>query len=175
MLQNTVPVLRFASNADIPKLSLFAKSTFIKAYQNQIDPEALNRFTRIHFSHEKMEKEMESRDMFFLMASYNSTIIGYSKFFEQTFINEDEQYDAYFIEKLYIHPELKSQGLGKLLLQEITNFSKKKEKKCVWLKVWERNLKAQSFYRKQGFQKASEKPFQMEWLTFNDYVLYKLI
>ena len=164
-------VLRLASESDIPKLIQFAKSTFIFAYREDIDPEVLQIFTKKHFQNEKVKQEILSKVVRFLLLEKNSEIYGYAKILNQPVPSEEKSDPAIFIEKIYVKAGLKGKGLGTILLNEILSLAHEEDKTYIWLKVWEKNTEAQKFYHRHNFQKTGEMPFQMEWLEFNDYIL----
>lgn len=55
--------------------------------------------------------------------------------------------DGRFVEQLYVHVEYQQQGIGSRLLNE----AKEVSPNCVELATFQRNIGAQSFYRKHGF------------------------
>ena len=56
------------------------------------------------------------------------------------------------LKRMYLNPQYRGKGLGKMLIEKALAFAKDKHYKKVVLDTWERLESAQSLYRKYGFK-----------------------
>ena len=80
---------------------------------------------------------------------------------------------GYLNQRIYILKEYQSRGLGKKLFEFSLEKAKEKNVEWVWLGVWEKNYKAQNFYKKFGFEKFSEHIFEVGDKKDCDWLLRK--
>lgn len=95
---------------------------------------------------------------------YASKLINYAEIFFAKLDNKivglvaiyanDMKTKVAHIPLVVIAKNVQRKGVGKVLLQEAINFSKKQDMKSIWLFVHEDNLAAISFYNYFGFQYA---------------------
>ena len=63
--------------------------------------------------------------------------------------------------RLYVAQEWLGRGVGEALMRACLDEAQRKGCKTIWLGVWERNIRAQAFYRKWNFQAVGEHVFQL--------------
>jgi ribosomal protein S18 acetylase RimI-like enzyme len=74
------------------------------------------------------------------------------------------------IERIYSIREMIGKGVGKKLMEKCLAIAREKNKKEIWLGVWEFNYPAIEFYKRWGFEKFGEHHFpvgldpQTDWL-----------
>jgi ribosomal protein S18 acetylase RimI-like enzyme len=96
--------------------------------------------------------------------------VGYFKLNVLSAQTDVKRDDSIELERIYVLKEYQSLGLGKQFLQYIKNKSQEKNKKLLWLGVWEENTRAIQFYQQHGFQKFDTHPYfigsdeQTDWL-----------
>ena len=81
--------------------------------------------------------------------------------------------EALEVEKIYIKKDFLYKGLGKELMTFAIKRAKQQAKQFIWLGVWEHNFPALTFYKKMGFEKFSEHPFNMGGDIQTDFLLKK--
>jgi len=81
---------------------------------------------------------------------YDEKPVGFAKIRTNAGIH-GLQKDAVELEKIYVLPEFKGKGLGKVALGEIVKSLKKQNIKTLFLCVIDTNTIAISFYKKPGF------------------------
>lgn len=83
-----------------------------------------------------------------LIAEYNNQVAGYALFFHNfsTFVGKPGLY----LEDLYVKPELRSKGIGKILLEEIISIAKERNCGRVEWSVLDWNTSAIEFYKSRG-------------------------
>ncbi|MDZ7650391.1 MAG: GNAT family N-acetyltransferase [Cytophagales bacterium] len=78
--------------------------------------------------------------------------------------------NALELQRLYVLTLAQGKSVGKLLMDMAMQYAIQKKYDWIWLGVWERNFKAQEFYKRWGFEKFSEHTFwmgddpQVDWL-----------
>ena len=83
--------------------------------------------------------------------------------------------NALEVEKIYILKDFLSQGLGKELISFAIERANKKDKKYLWLGVWEHNFPALGFYQKMGFKQFGEHDFNMGGDIQKDLLLKRVL
>src|ERR1700687_3149133 len=63
--------------------------------------------------------------------------------------------------RLYVSRESLGSGVGVALMQASIHEAKQRGHETLWLGVWERNIRAQAFYRKWNFQEVGTHVFQL--------------
>ena len=115
----------------------------------------------------------KSKCSFFLLD--NEEIVGYLKLNIDDAQTEDIAENAVEIERIYIRSDRKRKGYGTIFIEKAEQFAKEKNKKVIWLGVWEENLSALSFYKKKGFIQISSHSFFMGDDEQTDLIMTKTI
>jgi len=55
------------------------------------------------------------------------------------------------IHELFVHPSYRGRGIGRMLVEKVTDYAKEKKRGIMGLWVGVKNLPAKEFYRKLGF------------------------
>jgi ribosomal protein S18 acetylase RimI-like enzyme len=63
--------------------------------------------------------------------------------------------------RIYVDQALIGRGVGAVLMQASLDEARRMGCDAMWLGVWERNERAQAFYRRWGFEVAGTQPFQL--------------
>jgi diamine N-acetyltransferase len=79
------------------------------------------------------------------------------------------------IERIYIKKEFQKHGLGKLLFNKAMEIAGKRNKKKIWLGVWEKNENAIAFYQKMGFVQTGTHSFYMGEEEQIDFIMTKTL
>ena len=78
----------------------------------------------------------------------------------------------HLIERIYI--EIKH-GLGKYMLNKAMEVAMERNKRKVWLGVWEKNENAIAFYKKMGFVQTEAHSFYMGDEEQTDFIMTKTL
>ena len=121
---------------------------------------------------EQIQKDLadpESETYFVL--DHNQEICGFLKFNWGKAQTEPVEMDnAFEIQRIYVKKEHHGKGYGKEMFTFALKEAQKRGFDWVWLGVWERNFKAQNFYKQFGFERFSEHHFitgeavDIDWL-----------
>ena len=158
---------------DLPELCAFSKEVFYESFRDACSPEDMEAFLRDRYSAGRIRDELLNPDSTFCFLYLNGCLSGYIKINEapaQTDIHDDS---ALELERIYVSGKAQGKGCGSYLLEQVTGTAKQKGKEYIWLGVWEKNLKALSFYRKHGFREIGTHTFMIGADAQTDYIMRK--
>lgn len=114
-----------------------------------------------NFSIEKLTDELNNKNSEFYFAKLENTVIGYLKLNFGESQTELKDNKALEIERIYVPKEFHGQSVGQILYEKAIQVAKQKDVDYVWLGVWEENLRALSFYKKNGFTEFDKHIFKL--------------
>ena len=79
-------------------------------------------------------------------------MVGYIKLNTQAAQTEAVDSNALEIERIYVVKEQQGKSIGQVLLQKALSIAKELQSNCVWLGVWDQNIRAIRFYERWGFK-----------------------
>ena len=155
----------------IQKISL---ETFINNYQNKNlhNLESFNKYLEDKFNNQIIKQELlnPNRVFYFLFENENE-LLGYLKLNEFDAQSEPMDDDYLEIERIYILKKFQGNGFGKMMIDFAKEKAIEKQKKKIWLGVWEENPKAIGFYNKVGFEKTGTHKFMLGEEEQVDYIM----
>ncbi len=151
--------LKPCSATEVSLLRELSETTFLETFAWCNTQKDMAEYLSQAYNEEKLLRELSDSAVSFFLIYVEGRAAGYIKVNEtpsQTDIGDSESLE---IERLYVLGEFQGAGLGKRLMAHALAFAKKRNKKYVWLGVWEHNEKAKRFYAKMGFYKIGAHPF----------------
>lgn len=143
--------VRRVTREDLAELQKISKQTFYETFSPHNTTENMQRYLEGSFSGEKLSCEINNNESEFYFATIDKTIVGYLKLNSGKAQTELQDNRALEIERIYVVKEFYGKNVGRLLLEKALNIAKEKNADYIWLGVWEKNLRALNFYRKNGF------------------------
>jgi ribosomal protein S18 acetylase RimI-like enzyme len=113
------------------------------------------------FSMIKLKAELEDNNSEFYFAELNNNIIGYLKLNWGESQTEIQDENTLEIERIYVLKDVYGKNIGQLLFQKAMDIAVQKKVNYVWLGVWEENLRAINFYKKNGFSEFNKHIFRL--------------
>ena len=165
--------LRYATLADATLVADISRQTFYDTFAPDNTKEDMEKFLSEQFTRGRLMLEVGAPGNTFLLAHADGAVAGYVKLRTGKEPAELKPKSAMEIARLYVLKEFIGQGVGAKLMQASLDFSKQKEKKIVWLGVWEKNHRAIEFYTRWGFHKFSECDFQLGEDVQRDWLMKK--
>ncbi|OCB73845.1 N-acetyltransferase [Flavobacterium piscis] len=156
----TIQIKEISLN-DIDQLQKIGRQTFQETFSESNSEENMKNYLEEGFSSEKLTKELTNKDSQFYFATLENEVIGYLKvnFGEsQTELKGEKSLE---IERIYVSKEFHGKKVGQLLYEKAIQVAKDKNVDYVWLGVWEENLRAISFYTKNGFIEFDKHIFKL--------------
>ncbi|MCC6290150.1 MAG: GNAT family N-acetyltransferase [Chitinophagaceae bacterium] len=145
----------------IEALQNVGKQTFSETFSSTNAEEDMKRYLDENFSLAKLTEELNNKESLFYFATINEKVIGYLKLNFGTAQTELKDNTAVEIERIYVLKAFQGKKVGQLLYQKAIQFAKQRNAAYVWLGVWEDNIKAIHFYRKNGFVEFSKHIFRL--------------
>lgn len=146
---------------DIDELQKVGRQTFYETFASENSEENMNEYLASGFSLEKLSSELLDPNSEFYFAKKNSKVIGYLKLNLGESQTELKDSKATEIERIYVLKEMQGQSVGQKLFTVALAVAQENNSAYVWLGVWEKNLKAISFYKKNGFQEFDKHIFKL--------------
>jgi ribosomal protein S18 acetylase RimI-like enzyme len=146
---------------DIDQLQKIGRQTFYETFSAENTEENMKKYLEEGLSAEKLTAELNDKNAEFYFATLGSNVIGYLKVNfgpSQTELKDDK---ALEVERIYVPKEFHGKKVGQLLYEKAIQVAKQKNADYVWLGVWEKNLRAMNFYKKNGFVEFDKHIFKL--------------
>ena len=149
------------SQADISQLQAIGRQTFLETFADQNTPEDMQKYLDNSFNPDKLSSELSDPDSELYFASADNNVIGYLKVNfgqAQTELKDNRSVE---IERIYVLKEYHGKKVGQILYDKALEIARQRNAEYVWLGVWEENLRAISFYKKNGFVEFDKHIFKL--------------
>ncbi|HEY3389899.1 MAG TPA: GNAT family N-acetyltransferase [Prolixibacteraceae bacterium] len=146
---------------NIDQLQKISRQTFHETFSAVNTEENMTKYLEEEFSVEKLTTELKDRNSEFYFATLDNKVIGYLKLNfgqSQTELQDDK---ALEIERIYVSKQFHGENVGQLLYSKAIQIARQKKAEYIWLGVWEENLRAINFYRKNGFIEFDKHVFKL--------------
>lgn len=154
--------LEKATLSKIETLQQICISAYTKNFANHWEGNGLDLYLENQFNTQRLTKDLNSPNIGYYFINKGEKSVGFVKLnFKANLVGFDDQTTCE-LEKIYVLPAMKGQGLGKLALQRIIEQCKKEEKETLFLCVIDTNHAAIVFYEKMGFQFHSKTTLEVE-------------
>jgi len=153
--------LRRVMPNDIGQLQEIGRQTFYETFSAENTEENMRKYLEEGFSLEKLRVELQDQYVEFYFATHDDHVIGYLKLNFGPSQTELQEENALEIERIYVLKVFQGKNVGKLLYDKAIQVARAKNASYVWLGVWEENLRAISFYKKNGFVEFDKHIFKL--------------
>ncbi|EKN70923.1 protease synthase and sporulation negative regulatory protein PAI 1 [Neobacillus bataviensis LMG 21833] len=153
--------IKKCTREDLCTLQEISYETFNETFKHQNSHENMNAYLERAFNLKQLEKELGTISSEFFFVYFNNEIAGYLKVNTNDAQTEQLGNESIEIERIYIKNKFQKEGLGKYLLNKALEIAIERDKKNVWLGVWEKNENAIGFYKKMGFVQTGAHSFYM--------------
>ncbi|MCI3028235.1 GNAT family N-acetyltransferase [Desemzia sp. C1] len=158
---------------DLQILQKVSVETFRDTFQDQNTEEDLYNYLEKAYNTEQLTSELLNQQSEFYFVFNGNDLAGYLKININEAQSETNGEEALEIERIYVLPEFKGKGLGKILIQQAVERAQFHQKTNIWLGVWEHNQAALAFYKKLGFVQTGAHSFFMGEDEQTDLILTK--
>ncbi|AZV43377.1 GNAT family acetyltransferase [Peribacillus asahii] len=149
--------------------------TFNETFKQQNSPENMKVYLERAFNLKQLEKELSNTSSEFFFVYFNDEVAGYLKVNINDAQSEEMSDELLEIERIYIKNKFQKHGLGKYLLNKAMEIAMERNKKKIWLGVWEKNENAIAFYKKMGFAQTGSHSFYMGDEEQMDFIMTKTL
>ncbi|MBT2668777.1 GNAT family N-acetyltransferase [Bacillus sp. ISL-4] len=153
--------IKKCTHEDSRKLQEISYETFNETFKHQNTPENMNNYLERAFNLKQLEKELSNISSQLFFVYFNNQVAGYLKVNTNDAQTEEMGDESLEIERIYIKNKFQKHGLGKYLLNKAIEIAMERNKKKIWLGVWEKNENAIAFYKKLGFVQTGAHSFYM--------------
>lgn len=146
---------------DVERLQEIGKQTFYETFATENTEENMKKYLDEGFSLSKLIDELNNKNSEFYFAEIDNRVIGYLKlnFAEsQTELKSEESLE---IERIYVLNEYHGKKVGQLLYERAFSIARENKVNYLWLGVWEKNHRAISFYKRNGFKEFDKHIFRL--------------
>ena len=161
MIQNQNPLIRRALVADAPVIAELGARTFYESFAAENNPEDISTYLDASFGPEKQAAELAEPGVIFLIAEVDGVPVGYAQ------LRSGESPECVSgsapieLARIYVSQARLGLGVGEALMRACIDAARRAGHQTMWLGVWERNVRAQGFYRKWNFSIVGEHIFQL--------------
>ena len=169
--------VRQATCDDLNLLVLLGKQTFFEAFAADNNPDDLKQYLTEAFSPEKTRSELLAMESIFLLAysGSNGQPIGYARLLGNSSESCITGKNPVELVRLYVKQRAIGQGYGSQLMQACLARADQEGFQTIWLGVWEKNYRAQRFYKRWGFQQVGSHDFPMGKDIQTDFILVRSV
>ncbi|WP_416722712.1 GNAT family N-acetyltransferase [Bacillus stercoris] len=163
------------SREDLQILQQLSIETFNDTFKDQNSPENMKAYLKRAFNTKQLEKELSNMSSEFFFVYFDHEVAGYVKVNIDDAQSEEMGAESLEIERIYIKNNFQKHGLGKHLLNKAIEIALERNKKNIWLGVWEKNENAIAFYKKMGFVQTGAHSFYMGDEEQTDLIMTKTL
>ncbi len=171
----TPPSIRHATFADSALLAELGARTFSETFATDNSQENMATYLSGAFGPEKQAAELADPASLFLIAEIDGQPAGYARLYAGEPMEGVTGTRPVELVRIYVSSEWIGQGVGPALMQACLNEARTRDHDTIWLSVWERNPRAQAFYRKWGFDKVSTHIFPLGDDPQTDWIMQRPI
>lgn len=166
--------VRRATTADAATLSSFGRRVYHDTFAGANDPDDLADYLDHAYTEERQHAEILDPAMDTLLLDRDGGLAAFAQLRPGT---KDGVSGPHPIElwRFYVDPAWHGRGVAAELMAAAEDAARARGAQTVWLGVWERNTRAQAFYRKHGFTVAGSHIFWMGSDPQRDLIMVKTL
>ncbi|WP_431609663.1 N-acetyltransferase family protein [Chryseobacterium sp. 'Rf worker isolate 10'] len=168
-------IINKASAEDVEIVQSLGTQTFSETFAEDNTEEAMKKYLEESFNTEKIKSELNNPDSHFYIAWEEDNPVGYLKVNTgnaQTELQDDASLE---IERIYVKKSHHGKKVGQLLYDQALETARQLSKSYLWLGVWEENLRALNFYKKNGFVEFDKHIFRLGEEEQTDLMMKKML
>lgn len=146
--------------------------TFKESYATYNTEEDMEAYIKEYFNETSLKYSINDKQTLFYLAKEANEIVAYIKTNFKSIPNASLQGKGIELERIYVLKSCIGKGLGDLLLQKAIKVAIENQCDYLWLGVWEHNIRAISFYKKNGFQIIGEHQFLLGKDVQKDHLMF---
>jgi GNAT superfamily N-acetyltransferase len=152
--------IKNATDADAALLAEFGARTFYESFAADNTPEDMQSYLDSAFSPQKQLAEIRNPDIdTFIAAGPDGRWAGFAQLCAGKRSSGVPEQGSIELWRFYIDKPWHGQGVAARLMDAAKQRARRRGATTLWLGVWERNARAQAFYRKHGFARVGSQVF----------------
>ncbi|AZA83623.1 GNAT family N-acetyltransferase [Chryseobacterium lactis] len=168
-------IINKTSSEDWEIIQNLGIQTFSETFAEDNSEEAMEKYLEESFNSGKVQSELNNPNSHFYIAWEEDNPVGYLKVNSgkaQTELQDDTSLE---IERIYVKKSHHGKKVGQLLYNQALETARSLKKSYVWLGVWEENVRALNFYKKNGFVEFDKHIFRLGDEEQTDLMMKKVL
>ena len=165
--------IRRATADDVAVLSAFGRRVFGETFAPANNPEDLRAYLDSAYVETKQEDELRDPRIDTLLLQEGDALIAFAQLREGPPGNGVTSERPIELWRFYVDFAWHGRGVAQELMAAVEEAARSRGAGTLWLGVWERNERAQAFYRKHGFRKVSTQVFVVGTDPQTDHVMLR--
>ena len=153
--------LRKALSTDAADLADFCDKTFRDTFSKDNSPQDMDMYIARSFTEPVIRREIEDSNRITMLAFDFTVLVGFYQLHLGNLEPEIKGPNPVELVRLYVNSNWHGQGVAAKLMENGLEQARKLGYATLWLGVWEKNWRAQSFYKKWGFAKVGSHIFKL--------------
>ena len=151
--------IRRAGPGDAAALAEFSARTFRDAFEADNTPEDMALYLASSYGPDLQSAELRNPGIVTLLAECGRRLAGYSQLRAGPAPECVGGPAPIELWRFYVERAWQGRGVAQTLMEATIEAAAARGAGTIWLSVWERNHRAQAFYRKNGFEDRGERAF----------------
>ena len=168
-------IISKASAEDVEIVQNLGIQTFSETFAEDNTEEAMKKYLEESFNTQKIKSELNNPDSLFYIAWEEDNPVGYLKVNTGNAQTELQDETSLEIERIYVKKSHHGKKVGQLLYDQALETARQLSKSYLWLGVWEENLRALNFYKKNGFVEFDKHIFRLGEEEQTDLMMKKIL
>jgi ribosomal protein S18 acetylase RimI-like enzyme len=164
-----------ATPIDAPLLSEIGARTFIETFSKDNSAQDMALYLTETFSPEKQLAEIKDPARLIEIAWVDGAAAGFLHLLKGPADASVTGPKPIELLRLYVDARFHGKGVGAALMDRCLELARDQGFETLWLGVWERNFRAQAFYKKYGFSKVGSHGFQLGADLQTDWILTRTL
>ncbi len=148
-------LVREATLGDLAALTELTRVTFAETFTHYPEEE-LAAYLAQHYSADRIRHALSVPTRRTWLAEGGGGLLGYAVAGDADLPHPEITERAGQLHRLYLRPPAKGLGIGRRLMDTALDWLASQGRGPVYLGVWEKNLRAQDFYRSYGFRRVGD-------------------
>jgi ribosomal protein S18 acetylase RimI-like enzyme len=166
--------IRRATVDDAAALAEFGARTFYETFAVDNSPRDMELHLASAWSPQLQQVEILDRELDTLLAhDERGTLAGFAQLRAAHTPAGVQTVNPVEIKRFYVDKHWQGRGLARELMAAVETQARARGARELWLGVWERNTRAQAFYRKCGFEKVGTQIFVVGTDPQTDHVMLR--
>ncbi|MCE2902589.1 MAG: GNAT family N-acetyltransferase [Gemmatimonas sp.] len=152
---------RYATAADARALADLAARTFQDTFAADNDPAEMARHLASAYGEDQQGREIADATITTLLVDADGALAGYAQLRRGPPPAGVPREAPVELWRFYVDRAWHGRGVAQVLMQQVIEVARAAGAGTLWLGVWERNPRAQAFYRKSGFTDVGAHVFML--------------
>lgn len=164
-------LIRPGMPGDAAALAAFAERCFRDAFADQNNPSDLGLYITHAYGRPQQAAELQDPLVVTVLAESGGRLAGFAQLRPGATPDCVRAQRPIELWRFYVDRPWQGRGLAQALMSQVLAAARARDADAIWLGVWERNPRAQAFYRKCGFVDVGQQGFTLGTDSQTDRVM----